>query len=206
MIPPPPNSPLFPYTTLFRFFRQPPMRGRAAIAHFDRAASDPVDELETEFIREIVADEHREAVPERSLGEELLDRRALVLSARLDFHHHFSRLQLEVVAELLDQPAEGFAHRRAELRRRAVVDREIHALVLEHERGVFGGHRPQALQRLAKSGERDAVLVHPSRGVAALRPVLPGCAEIPAEKPVDFRDRAPADERDRPARSVAYLP
>ena len=34
--------------------------------------------------------------------------------------------------------------------------------------------------------------------------VTSGCAEIPAEKPVDFRDRAPADERDRPARSVAY--
>ena len=84
------------------------------------------------------------------------------------------------------------------------MEREIHALVLEHERGVFGGHRPQALERPAKSRERDAVLVHPSRGVAALRPVLPGCAEIPAEKPVDFRDRAPADERDRPARSVAY--
>src|SRR2546427_13039851 len=100
------------------------MRGRAAFAHFDRAASDPIDQLEAEFIGEIVADEHREATPERSLREELRDRRALVLSARLDFHHHFSRLQLEVVAELLDQPAEGLAYRRAELRRRAVVERE----------------------------------------------------------------------------------
>src|SRR5881396_4026041 len=84
------------------------------------------------------------------------------------------------------------------------MEREIHALVLENERGVLGDHRPQVLQRLAKSGERDAVLVHPSGGVAALRSVLSGGTEIPAEKPVDFRDWAPADERDRPARGVAY--
>src|SRR6266513_5031374 len=78
--------------------------------------------------------------PERGLREEFRDRRTLVPSARLDFHHHFSRLQLEVSAELIDQPAEGLAHRRAELRRRAVMQREIHALVLENERGVLGDH------------------------------------------------------------------
>src|SRR5437899_11164544 len=180
------------------------MRSRVAFADFDRAASHPVDQLEAEFVGEIVADEHREAVPERALREELLDRRTLVLSARLYFHHHFSRLQLEIVAELLDQAADGFAHRRAQLRRRAVMDRDLHALVLEHERGVFGGHRPQALQRLAKSRERDAVLVHLTRGVAALRSVLSGVAAMPAETPVDFRDRATADEGDRTARSRAY--
>src|SRR5216117_428312 len=157
------------------------MRGRGACAVYISAAADSVEKLEAEFVGEIVADEHREAVPERSLSEELLDRRALVLSARLDFHHHFSRLQLEVVAELLDQPAEGFAYRRAELRRRSVVEREIHALVLEHERGVFGGHRSQPFQRLSKSGKRDAVLVHFASGVAALGAVLAGDAEIPPE-------------------------
>src|SRR2546426_5356792 len=158
------------------------MRRRAAFAHFDRAASDPVDQLEAEFIGEIVADEHREATPERSLREEFRDRRTLVLSARLDFHHHFSRLQLEVSAELIDQAAEGLAHRRAELRRRTVVEREIHALVLEHERGVFGDQQRKLPARLSKSGERDAVLVHFAGGVAALRSMLSGGAEIPPEK------------------------
>src|SRR3989442_4285368 len=99
------------------------MRGRAAFAHFDRAASDPVDQLEAEFIGKIVADEHREATPERSLREEFRDRRTLVLSARLDFHHHLSRLQPEASAEVIDQAAEGLPYRRADLRRRALMER-----------------------------------------------------------------------------------
>src|SRR5258706_12817166 len=102
--------------------RQPPMRGRAAFAHLDRAASDPVEQLETEFIGEIVADEHRKTPPERSLLEKFCYRRSLVFSARLDFHHYFSGLQLEVVAELPDQPAQGFVYRRGELRGQAVME------------------------------------------------------------------------------------
>src|SRR5712691_12432511 len=83
--------------------RQSPMRARAAFAHFDRAAPDPIDQLEAEFVGEIVADEHRQAPLERNLLEKFGYRRALVLPARLDLHHHFSRLQLEVVAQLPDQ-------------------------------------------------------------------------------------------------------
>jgi hypothetical protein len=100
---------------------------------------------------------------------------------------------------------EGFQHRRGfperrlrgagELRRHAEVQREIAALVLEHQPLVPRGELADACRGAAQVRRRQAVAMHGAGGVAPLDAVLAGRRQRERrEQSVDVGDRAAADQ------------
>ncbi len=119
---------------------------------------------------------------------------------------NFAGLQLESVAQPGGDARASRARRAASRRgRQAVVQRERHALVLEHQARVRRGQphnaAPAARPRIL---ERRRVLADRSVGAAALRAVLAGGRKRQRrEQLVDVLDRAAADQRDRAAGCLA---
>src|SRR5262245_24047146 len=127
-----------------------PARQGPAVADLDRVPAGAIDDTEAVLVGGVVADEHRRALRERRLAQELLDRHALVASRGLDLDHHFSDLQLEPVAEAGGRVAHHALGGLREIRREAVVQREARSLVLEYQavvrRGEFAHRAGGALQ------------------------------------------------------------
>src|SRR5207247_2134891 len=71
---------------------QPPVRARPARPDLYGVTAVAVHEFEAHLVREVVAQEDGGAPDERRIVKVLLDRRALVVAARLHFPDHLSLL------------------------------------------------------------------------------------------------------------------
>src|SRR6185436_920822 len=163
-----------------------------ALAHLDRVPAGAIDDAEPVFVGQIVADEHRRALGERRLAQELLDRHALVASSGLDLDHHLARLHLDPVAQAGGGVAHHALRRLGERRREPVMQREARALVLEHQALVRGGevaHRPRgALQ----AGKRIAAAVDAAMRVAAFDAMLSRCGDLERREQIVDRSKGTA--------------